>query len=292
MTAPTFSAPQFSLADISTAGAGLPNRGVAYGLEGTGKTSLGACAPKPVFLMTRGETGLLTLIDKGRVPRTAHFPEVRSWPQLLGAIEALTREPHEYKTLVIDTLNGAERLAHEYVCDRDFGGNWGRDGFTSFMTGYDIAQAEWRALLDALDRLRATRQMSILALAHAKIAPFRNPEGNDYDRFTPDLHHKTWALTHKWSDLILFINFVAHVDARRPDTRGKAVGGTRRVLFTTRTAAFDAKNRHGLPDQIDGGSSASEMWSNLVSALQASNQQQPPPADGQQATADSQQSKE
>ena len=73
----------------STTGSGLPSRGVVYGPEGTGKTSLGCAAPRPVFLMTRGETGLETLIDAGRVPETAHFPEIESWPDLLAAVEAL-----------------------------------------------------------------------------------------------------------------------------------------------------------------------------------------------------------
>jgi hypothetical protein len=275
----------FSMADITMAAPSLPNRAIAYGPEGSGKSSLGTCAPKPIFFMTRGETGLPTLIAARRVPPTASFPEFPSWPALLQAVELLTREPHEYRTLVLDTANGAERLCHEYVCARDFGGNWGRDGFTSFMTGYDVAVAEWRNLLDALDELRVSRGMSILMLAHSKIATFRNPEGSDYDRFTPDLHAKTWGLTHKWADMVLFLNFAAHVEARRSDAKGKAVGGTRRVLYTTRTAAFDAKNRHGLPEQIDGGHSATELWANFVTALQAAKQQQSP-AEGQQAITD------
>src|SRR5947208_2512002 len=99
----------FSLAAVSSSGSGLPNRCILHGVEGVGKTSLGCCAPRPVFLMTRGETGLLTLIDAGRVPPTPHFPEVLTWQNLLDGIEALTREPHEFRTLVIDTMNGCER---------------------------------------------------------------------------------------------------------------------------------------------------------------------------------------
>jgi hypothetical protein len=56
---------RFSLADIKATGAGLPNRCILHGVEGVGKTSFGCCAPKPVFLMTRGETGLITLVDSG-----------------------------------------------------------------------------------------------------------------------------------------------------------------------------------------------------------------------------------
>src|SRR4051794_21872097 len=125
--------------------------------------------------MTRGETGLTTLIDAGRVPETPHFPEIANWPDLLSAVEAIRTEPHEYRTLVLDALNGAERLCHEHVCDREFGGRWGRDGFTSFMTGYEVSLADWRAFLTALDRLRAERRMAILALCHSKISQYKNP---------------------------------------------------------------------------------------------------------------------
>jgi hypothetical protein len=255
------------MADVVTTGSGLPSRGVVYGPEGCGKTSLGCAAPKPIFLMTRSEAGVETLICGGRVPETAHFPEVASYTALLQVIEVLRTEPHDYRTLVLDTINGAERLCHELVCQRDFNGRWGREGFTSFMVGYESALADWRELLAALDRLRAERHMSILALCHSKISTYHNPEGADYDRFTPDLHSKTWSLTHKWSDFVLFLNFESYVDSNKQ--RSKGVGGTRRVLYTERTAAYDAKNRHGLPPRIECGSSAAEAWSNLTAAMKA-----------------------
>jgi hypothetical protein len=265
---------RISLASVSTTGSGLPNRAILHGVEGVGKTSLGCCAPRPIFLMTPAETGLITLIDSKQAPPTPHLPELKSWSELLESIEVLTKEPHEYRTLVIDTLNGCERLCHEFVCNRDYGGNWGRDGFMSYMTGYDVALADWRKLLEALGNLRSTRRMSILALAHTKIATFNNPEGANYDRYVVDLHHKTWGLTAKWADLVLFANFAAQVEARKGDTKGKGKGGCRRVLYTTRTAAFDAKNRHGLPEQIDAGGSANEAWANFASALQAGKQKE------------------
>jgi hypothetical protein len=270
-----------TLADVITAGSGRPSRGVIYGPEGGGKTSLGCMFPGPIGLMTRGETGLETLIDAGRVPETPHFPELSSFQAALDAIRLLTDQQHNYRTLVIDTINGVERLCHEHVCQREFGGRWGRDGFTSFNTGYEVALAYWRELLGALDRLREVRRMGIIALAHAKIAPFKNPEGADYDRFTPDLHPKTWGLTHKWADYVLFLNFETYVDGDRSQ-RAKGKGGTRRVLHTERTAAFDAKNRHGLPERIDCGDSAAEAWANLAAAMKAakaSTQVQGQPAD-------------
>jgi hypothetical protein len=45
----------------------------------------------------------------------------------------------------------------------------------------------------------------------------------------------------------LFANFETRV---RKDgaTKAKAEGGDRRIVFTTHTAGWDAKNRHGLPE--------------------------------------------
>ena len=56
---------------------------------------------------------------------------VVDWSDVLSAIEWLSVEPHKYRTLVIDTFNGLERLCHEMVCARDYGGDWGKQGFTS-----------------------------------------------------------------------------------------------------------------------------------------------------------------
>jgi hypothetical protein len=52
---------RFSMAAVQKGGSGLPNRCVFQGPEGAGKISFGSCSPKPIFLMNRGETGLLSL---------------------------------------------------------------------------------------------------------------------------------------------------------------------------------------------------------------------------------------
>jgi hypothetical protein len=226
---------------------------------------MGCCAPKPVFIMSPGETGLLSLIDANRVPPTAHFPVIRTFSDILKAIEVVRVEVHDFKTLVVDALNGIERACHEDVCKRDFAGRWGRDGFTSFNVGFEVALADWRLLLDALDRLREERRMAILCLCHSKIYTYKNPEGPDFDRFSPDLHTKTWSLTHKWADHVLFLTFDTFVDTGK--AKAKGLGGTRRSIHSERCAAWDAKNRAGLPARIDCGSSAGEAWSALANAM-------------------------
>jgi hypothetical protein len=259
-----------SLADIVGKGNGLPGRHIIHGVEGVGKTSLAANMPAPVFIQTRGETGLETLIDSGRLPEVPHWPECQDWDELRGAIVELTEHDHSYKTLVIDTVNGAERLCHEHVCRRDYGGDWGERGFTGYMRGFEVSLGDWREFLTLLDRLRETRRMGIVGLCHTKVKNFRNPEGPDYDRYQPDMHDKTWSLTHKWADTVLFLNFETFVsNDKDPKKKGKATGSQTRLLYTERHAAYDAKNRHGLPGEIELGGSGADAWSNLKAALAA-----------------------
>jgi hypothetical protein len=253
------------LSDVQTGGSGLPPRIVLHGVEGIGKSSMFAYAPNPIYLMSSGETGLETLIDSGRLPEIPHFPECLSWSDLIQMVESLTEQEHDYKTLVIDTLNGGERLCHEHVCKREYNGDWGEKGFASYQRGYDVSLADWRLFLNALDKLRSEKKMIVVCLVHTKVTSFKNPEGPDYDRYAPDMHHKTWSLTHKWADMVLFANF--HTEVSTDKGRSKGQGGRQRIVHTERHASYDAKNRHGLPEEISMGNSGQDAWTNLYSAV-------------------------
>lgn len=263
-----------SLSAITTKGSGLPNRYVLHAPEKWGKSSFGAQAPKPVFVQSKGETGLDPLISAGLIKETAHFPESQSWDEFLAYIRALRDEDHEYKTLVIDTINGAERLCHEFVCERDFENNWSDKGFASYQKGPEVALSEWRVLLALLDEIRTQKRMTVFALCHTKVGKYQNPHGPDYDRFLPDMDRRTWALTAKWTDVILFGNFEDTVTAVREnkktgEQKGKGVGGNVRLVYTEKSAAYDAGNRIGLPPEIEMGSSAAEGWRNFIEAIKS-----------------------
>jgi hypothetical protein len=85
---------------VQTRAKSLPSRVVIYAAEKMGKTSLACHAPKPIFLMSSGETGLLSLLDSGQVPETSYLPECRTFGELTRYIAALTEDAHDYKTAV------------------------------------------------------------------------------------------------------------------------------------------------------------------------------------------------
>lgn len=240
---------------------------VAYGPPGVGKTEMAAQMPGCIFLCDDKEDGINTLKASGRGVRAdiPVLPAVRKWSDLLEILDQLATADHPHKGLVIDTIGGMERLCHEFVCQREYSGEWGEKGFGSYQRGFEVSLGEWRVFLNALDRLRDERQMSILLLAHSKVAPFKNPAGPDFDRYSVDLHHKTWATTHKWADVVLFMNF--EVVAAKEGSRMKGRGGQRRVIYTEYDAAYEAKNRFGLPSEIDMGNCGSDAWANFTSAI-------------------------
>lgn len=262
----------YSLDRITSTGDGLPIRSVGHGLPGVGKTSWGSRHPSPIVQMAGSETGLLTLINEHQLPETPHFPPAMDWETLVAQVNALLTQEHSYKSYVLDTVNLWERLCYEHVCQVEFGGDWSRKGWMNYNAGPEMALSYEREFLSMLDRLREQKKMRIVMLAHTKIKNFKNPEGADFDRYTVDVNEKTWALLDRWADAVFFINYETAVTqvtetGKQKVQRGKGLGADHRIMYTRRTAAYDAKNRLGLPAEIDMGDSWQEGWANFISAM-------------------------
>lgn len=261
---------RYTLADIAKTGHNLPNRWVLYACEGWGKTSLAAHFPAVIFLQSKGETGLQTLIDAGQLQPTSHFPDqCESWSDVLSAIDFLQKEEHSFKAIAIDTINGVERLCFDEVCRREFSGNWGEKGFMGFQRGFEVACNDWRLLLSKLDTLRETRRMTVVCMCHMGTKNTKNPSGPDYDRFSADMDKRTWALTHRWADNVLYGNFETFVETDRSGAKRGKASGQARMLYCVHRADYDAKNRLGLPPEIVVGETPDDAWKNFSSAVKA-----------------------
>ena len=84
------------------------------GDAGTGKTTLGATFPKPIFI--RIEDGLQAVPSKIRPDA---FPVVSKVDQLWEQLTTLIKEGHDYKTVVIDSVTQLETLFGEHVIEQD-----------------------------------------------------------------------------------------------------------------------------------------------------------------------------
>lgn len=214
-----------------------PDRLLLSGVPGIGKSTFGSDAPDPIYVAA--EDGIRHL-------DVASFPEPTSFADVLEAVRTLTTEPHEYATLVIDTLDWIEPLIHDAVCQAN---GWKSIEDPGYGRGHAVALVEWRKLLSALDRLRAERGMEIILLAHTTIRTFSNPAGANYDRYELKLQRSAAALVKEWVDASLFAIHEDFVQDPR-EKKSKAFSTGRRVVHTERTSAWDAKNRHGLPPEL------------------------------------------
>lgn len=224
----------------------LPPRLVLYGTEGIGKSTFGAEAPSPVFVST--EDGLRE-ISADRFPLCATIGEAYQY------LQELEKEPHDYQTVVIDSLDWLERLIWDDLCaeykvksiEKVDGG---------YAKGYTHALTYWRSFLSQLDRLNQIRGMLVICLAHAKVEKVEDPEAPSYTRNMPRLHKLAAGLVTEWADAVLFATRKMRVEKEdggfnRQRTIVHALGaeaGGERVVRCIGGPACIAKNRYKLPE--------------------------------------------
>lgn len=225
---------------ITTGGTKRAERICLVGVEGIGKTTAGASTENPVFICS--EDGLISDELKS-IPK--YQPE--TWEDVKGFCESLITEKHNFKSLVIDTVDWIEPKWQKFVCDRD--GKKNIDDY-GYGKGQVAAAEELRNFLCILERLQKAKNMSILLNVHCQVKLFSNPLGDDYDRFEPAIEKKCAALIKQWCDVVLFARYKDLTYKKSVKGKAKGAAGQIRVVHTIHSFAWDAKNRHGLPEEM------------------------------------------
>lgn len=224
-----------------------------YGTDGVGKTTLASEFPSPIYLPTSGE----------RAPSDIDL-------QVPGAIESLedvydlvgelltTNEDgtlaHDFRTLIIDSLDGLEPLVHKVTCARI--GATSIDDSSSgstaaFGRGYREADVEWGEFTDAMDALAAAG-INVVLLAHPGIVTFNSPVSDPYSRYEVKLQKRGAALIREKSDVVAFVNYrvtLVKADPKNPKSHQHAEG-KERIIHLAENAGFVAKSRFPTPDSI------------------------------------------
>lgn len=213
----------------------LQPRILLYASAGVGKSTWGSKLPKPVFIdYDHG-------VDDVNVDR---IPGPKTWTESIALIRAVAADPMSYKSLVIDTVDPLEEQAIEHVLklaskkslgDFDFG------------AGYNAVAMEWKLLLAEFDIARKNG-MLVCLLGHAIIRQAQDPQLGSYDQFTSQLGKKSWALTQRWADAVLFAAFDSALVDKKDEQRVIVTGD--RYLFTVRGSGFEAKNRFSLDPKL------------------------------------------
>lgn len=239
----------FDLSSIKRGQDIRPPRIFIYGVEGIGKTTFAAGAPSPIFLQSEDGQGSLDI---------ARFPAVESTAQVEEAIGTLYSEPHDFGTLVVDSVDWLDAIVAREI--------EGKHDAKDLAYGKGaLKQAEvWQRLLAGFNALRNERGMVILLIGHSTIKRFDSPETEPYDRYTPKLQERSNALVREWADAVLFANYrtvvkKAEVGFNKEVARGITTG--ERLIYTTEKPAYMAKNRYALADSLP------LSWESLSNAI-------------------------
>ena len=214
------------------------------GPDGIGKSTFGAAAPNAIFLGP--EKGTMNL-------DVTRFPSPNNWEDIRIATKELAESNHKYQTLVVDTLDWLEPLLYDKICRASqctsiekAAGGYGK--------GYREAFNEMLAFRQDLSFLREHKNMNIILLAHSKVINFEDPTADaGYGRYELKLQDSASvsmrAMWREYVDAVLFCNFQTFSKGEGKAARG--VSMRERKMWTERDAGFDAKNRFGLPFEMN-----------------------------------------
>jgi len=240
-----------------------PPRIAIHGIDGIGKSTFGAAAPRPIFLCS----------ERGADHLGAARISIASWPDLIAACSALYHDPHEYATVVLDSVDWFEGQLQAHVTAEA-----GVDSIEKVGGGYGkghIAMAEkFRELIGWLDALNTKRRMCVIVIAHSVVKTYDDPTIGSYDRFTMKLDKRIGPMLAEWADYLFFYSYDVSLKTEgqgfKEKSRGVSYG--HRYMHTQRTPAYDAKRRWNIPDRvlIEPASPWGSFWSEHNTALKQS----------------------
>ncbi len=210
---------------------------VLYGGPGIGKTSWAAQAPAAIFLD----------IERGcdQVGADRFDPVPKTFEEFNNQLQFLDKEPHDYKTIVVDTADALQALIFKRVCLEKKVKSIEEVGW---QDGYKRAVTIWRGTLGQIRDM--SERFNMVVLAHAHIKSFTDPALTaPYDTWKINLHDLLLPVLREMCDNILFAAYdVEIVKENRKAARGLHSG--ERIVRTVAGTGFDAKNRFNLPDPM------------------------------------------
>lgn len=213
------------------------------GDAGMGKTSLAATFPNPVVV--RLEDGVQGVPEAFRPDA---LPVVKTVDQLWEQLNALVKEEHDYKTVIIDSITQLEEIFQKHVVATD---PKKPRTINQANGGYG---AGWITVGDMHQRVRSAaaalsdKGVNVVFIAHADTSVVRPPDGDEYTRYDLRLNKRSVSPYTDNVDLIGYLTL--NTFTRGDGERKQAVSDGTRKLVCYPTPSNISKNRYGITDDL------------------------------------------
>jgi hypothetical protein len=221
---------------------------VLYGVPGIGKSTLAKYAPKPIFLDCEGG------LDRIDCEKSAN--RLVDYPQLYGALRWAF--DCEYETVVIDTLGSVEKILIDKIlaevnANRDEASHCKsldcKDTF-GYGSGYALLKSNWSLFIEMLFKIKEGGR-NVVCIAHDHVEKFINPTGDDFDRYSLNIHKKSLVYVVSQMDGVFFAHYEKGYRKKEGSDQLIPIDTGRRVLQTVEQPFCLAKNRFNLPEKVD-----------------------------------------
>lgn len=197
----------------------------------------------PLFLDTESGTGQLN-VDRVEVQTLFDIGEAVAW------LETETKAGNcKYKSLVLDTADNLWRMCADSICTEN---KWDDIEKPGYGKGYSMAGDRFRQVIARLDDVMHLG-LHVVIVSHSKIEKISPPDNAEYSKYAIKVSapnkqaEASRELLKEWCDCLLFCHYDTIVDS----AKGKAVGTHKRIVSTTCSPSWEAKNRYNLPETMD-----------------------------------------
>lgn len=224
-----------------------PRKVILYGPPKLGKSTMAGSTKNSLMIPTED--------------RVSHIPcdkvdVVTSYNEILSIFDYLLEGNHNYKRVIIDTLDEFEPLLHKAICDKN---NWtslveDKNKEVNFQKGLMYHAVDgWRKFLHNCDKLRIEAGMDIIFVAHAQAIKVNPPDHDAYDKWAMKVDKHAVPILEGWADIIGFYDRQVWVDKKDDKAKtGKVISkGTRVLHLAGDSAAMVACNSYGFAN-IEG----------------------------------------
>lgn len=210
------------------------------GEHGLGKTTLAAMFPNPVVIRT----------EDGITPEhnVVAFPVAQTASDVVGQINALGAEDHEFKTLILDSASALNTMIEHEIVASDPKAKNIVQACGGYGAGLSEAAERHRYIREICGKLSAAKGMHVVFICHAETDTIDPPDGDAYTRYTVRLGKK--AVPHYTDnvDLVAFVKLKTFTsgsgDVKKATTTGQ------RIITCYPTPNHISKNRFGIESDL------------------------------------------